>query len=296
MTQACPVCNGSGQALFAAYDENRQISAARFEYARCIECELIYLETIPNDLPRYYASEYYEIPTLDRLRRMASHNRRRINVLLKHQSPGRLLEIGPAFGVFALQAQQAGFEVEAIEMDARCCNYLKSQLGLRVYQNADPVAKLPELEPYDAIALWQVLEHLPNPRKLVQEAAAKLRPGGVLALSMPNPGAWQFSIMGAKWPHVDAPRHLTLISPALVRRWAAAEGLVCILTSYRDQDALGWNLFGWRRLLMNKTRSRWARNVAWVVGTLLGLLLMPLELSGTRAASYITIFKKPETS
>lgn len=44
--------------------------------------------------------------------------------------PGRLVEIGGAWVVFAAQARGAGFQVHVLEMDSRCCDYLRNSVDV----------------------------------------------------------------------------------------------------------------------------------------------------------------------
>ena len=212
--RSCPLCGGKTFLLHMATDENHSVSKAVFNYLKCSACEGIFLDEPPDDLGRYYQSEYYAIPSLERLQRVADKDRNKIDTVLRFATGGRLLEVGPAFGVFAWQAKQADFVVDVIEMDARCCEYLQGSLGVNVTQSDNPVVAMEALAQHEVIAIWHVLEHLPDARAFLRGAANNLRPGGVLVIAMPNPDAWQFRVMGRHWPHLDAPRHLTLIAQA----------------------------------------------------------------------------------
>ena len=79
--------------------------------------------------------------------------------------------------MFAKLASDAGYRYTGIEMDARCCAYLRSELGVEAIESDAPGDVLAQLPPSDAIALWHVLEHLPDPWGVVERAAANLAPG-----------------------------------------------------------------------------------------------------------------------
>ena len=154
---ACPFCGQPAVFLFEAMDENRHITEDHFRYFKCDSCGLVFLLNPPIDLGRYYQAEYYEIPNLDRLRKIARKDTERIDTVRKFTGRGRLLEIGPAFGVFAWQAKNAGFEVDVIEMDSRCCEHLRNVVGVNVTQSDRPEASLRGLRSHDVIALWHVI-------------------------------------------------------------------------------------------------------------------------------------------
>lgn len=288
----CPYCHGTGDVLYAASDENRRVSTKRFNYARCKGCNVIFLAGIPQDLARYYQADYYEIPALETLRAVAERDRTKIDTVLNYVCGGRLLEVGPAFGVFAWQAKQAGFTVDVIEMDSRCCEFLRDHVDVNVSQSSSPHSAMESLPPHDVIAIWHVLEHLPQPDAFLRAAAINLADGGVLVVAMPNPDAFQFRLMGRHWPHLDAPRHLALIpAPFLVSK-ARELGLDLISVTSDDGDARSWNRFGWQRLLMNRFTGKTAQRAMFVLGYLFSIVMRPFERGHLRGSAYTAVFKK----
>ena len=288
----CPLCNGSAGVLFTAGDENHRISEDTFTYLKCAQCACVFLKDAPADLGRYYQADYYEIPSLERLQQVADKDRNKIELVRQFAPRGRLLEVGPAFGVFAWQAKQAGFTVDVIEMDTRCCQYLRDTLGVNVTQSDNPPAAMKALQPHDVIAIWHVLEHLPDPLAFLREAASNLSPGGTLVIAMPNPDAWQFDVMGRRWPHLDAPRHMTLIPARWLEHQAAEFGLEKIYLTSDDSDARSWNRFGWQRLLMNRVRGKFLQRAMFVAGYALSLLMAPLDRRGFSGSAYTVVFRK----
>lgn len=290
--EACPLCRGATANFFTAIDENCRVSTVSFTYLQCLACQCIFLDEPPVDLGNYYQGDYYSIPTLDQLQKVAGKDTNKIELVRRFIKSGRLLEVGPAFGVFAWQAKEAGFVVDVIEMDLRCCEYLQNTLGLNVTQSDNPPVAMATLPAHDAIAIWHVLEHLPDPVKFLEAAANNLKPGGVLVIAMPNPGAWQFKVMGRHWPHLDAPRHLTLIPEAWLTRQATMLGLRKVFLTSDDSDARSWNRFGWQRLLMNRFTSKNMQRVMYVLGYALSLIVAPFDRSGFSGSAYTIVFKK----
>jgi SAM-dependent methyltransferase len=60
-------------------------------------------------------------------------------------------------------------------------------------------APLPE-GGYDAITLWDVIEHLPDPALDVRSIHAALRPGGVFAVSTMDVDSLFAKALGRRWP------------------------------------------------------------------------------------------------
>jgi len=291
----CRFCGRPAPLRLATRDWNRRLSHESFRYYRCTGCELTFLSPVPADLARYYPADYYPMPaSLEELAKMAEPERYKLSLVRRFQPRGRLLEIGPSTGAFAYLASAAGFQVDTIEIDARCCRFLRDVVGVGVVESGMPSRVLPALDPYDVIALWHVIEHIPDPWETLAGAAARLRPGGIIVIGAPNPEAFQFRVLGQYWTHLDAPRHLQLLPIDTLERRARALGLRPVLHTTRTPGDLGWNVFGWQRSMENVIRARWSRHdrPASILGWWLSLLALPVDRAGLMGSTYTLVLRK----
>ncbi len=296
MIISCPLCKKDSRLYFRVGDLNRKITQDAFNYYRCSICGLIFISPVPKDLENYYPADYYAIPrSIEELEKIAKGERYKIDLVKQFASGGRLLEIGPAYGSFLYLAKQAGFAVEAIEMDPNCCRFIHETIGVRAMQSGDPSEALKETENYDVIALWHVIEHLPNAWKILEAISKKVKSGGILILAAPNPDAFQFRVLGRYWPHVDAPRHLSLIPMSLLSRQMESLGLRQILSTTADKGALGWNGFGWMVFFGNFSRSPYATKILRMIGGIVGIILGPMDRKEGRGSAYTVIFRKEQS-
>jgi len=293
MIETCPRCKGASQLKFRVGDINHRITKNKFNYYICRQCDLLYLWPIPVDLSEYYSKQYYAIPnSIDQLETRAEEERYKIDIVRRFASSGRLLEIGSAFGSFLLLAKKAGFLVEAIEMDARCCTFLKDIVGIKAYNCHDPSIALKDAGNYNVITLWHVIEHMPDPWTTLDMIAKSLLPGGILVIATPNPNAFQFKILRRYWPHVDAPRHLELIPLPLLEAQLKPIGLERMWVTSTDKGALIWNAFGWEMFFGNITNLRFVKRRLRKIGRLISRLLSPLDRLPNRGSAYTAVFRK----
>jgi SAM-dependent methyltransferase len=288
---ACALCRRPTIHVFTAWDRNRGVDAERFSYRRCDTCGTVQLTDAPGDIGRYYPADYHGVPSNQELRERSASERFKVDLLTAHVRPGRLVEIGPSFGAFAYAAKEAGFDVTGIEMDQRCCDYLAETVGVRAISSAAPEEVLPTIPPSRVIAMWHVIEHLQQPFAVLERAAENLEPGGVLAIAAPNPASLQFRLLGARWAHLDAPRHRFLITVEALLDRARACGLEPIEVLTDDPFGRHCNRFGWEYALRRRPSAGVSGPNVRRASQVLAKALAPLEHRGLNGAAYTVLFR-----
>jgi len=273
-----------------AKDYNRHITEEVFTYFRCVNCGLIFLSPIPENLSDYYPPVYYQLPsTLEELQPLIEFQKYKIDLVQKFVSRGRVLEMGPGQGDFAFWMKRAGFSLDVIEMDEASSRFLRDIIQVNAIHSADTYGTLQSLGQYDVIALWQVIEHLPDPWALIDILADHLTPGGLLVIATPNPESLQFRLVKHLWGHLDAPRHLELIPIDLLSKRLERTGLKRQLLTTNDQGALIHNRIGWEYILGNLSGHRVSMRYP---GAILNRLMRPLESIGRLGSIYTAYFQK----
>jgi SAM-dependent methyltransferase len=292
MSARCRFCGGAAEIGLETTDRNSLLSDERFRYARCGSCGTLSLVNVPDDLGHFYPPHYYGLAGPAELERLPAQQGHKLELIGRRARPGRLVEIGTGNGAFAYAARRAGFDVTGIELDAGACEHLRETIGVEAIESDDPAPALAGMPPLRAIAMWHSIEHLPDPRGVLDAAAERLEPGGVLAVSAPNPESLQLRLFGSRWTHIDAPRHLALIPLETLTRRAEAVGLrrVQVTTSDRTGRLCAWR--GWEQAMLPRTYVDHAPKL--VVGMSLGVLLAmrPIEETALRAATYTAVFVK----
>ncbi|HRN50106.1 MAG TPA: class I SAM-dependent methyltransferase [Anaerolineales bacterium] len=293
LSPACKACGSQARYIFSSTDKNRRLSKQVFDYFCCNFCGVIFIDPIPLDLSVYYANGYYLLPqSVEKLDALANGLIYQLDMVRQFNPKGKLLEIGPAYGAFARLAKLYGYEVETIEMDEKCCDYLENVAGVGVVRSDKPEQVLPSLEKKDVIVMWHVIEHLPDPWEVLVKAVETLLPEGLLAIASPNPSAFQFRILRSYWPHLDAPRHLQLIPADLLISRLEPLGLEPILLTSTDAGGRSWNVFGWRKTLQNFFPAPSLQLPMRALGSLISLAMYPLENFHLNGSTYSIVFRK----
>jgi len=117
----------------------------------------------------------------------------------------RLLDVGCSSGAFLNSAVEIGFCAEGVEPAPKAAATAQYS-GLKVRQGLLHEAGYAD-EQFDAITLFEVIEHLQQPQELLRECRRILRPGGILLIGTGNAGSWSMSAMGASWEYLDIGKH-----------------------------------------------------------------------------------------
>jgi SAM-dependent methyltransferase len=287
----CPQCGAEARPALKSRDINQGLGDTEFQYWRCSGCGTVFLKNVPADLERYYPAQYYSVAGSEsELAQWSTRERYKIELVTRFKNKGLLIEVGPGSGGFCYLAEKAGFQVLAIEMDRRASEFLAKTLKIDVVNSTDEAVALRNAPAADVIAMWHVIEHLVDPWAMFEVAAAKLKPGGILVVSAPNPAALQLGVFGGRWVHLDAPRHLWLIPPEVLKKRGQKAGLALRLLTTRDAGSLFWNRFGWRHSLENGLGM--SRRLAQVGSYALTLAAAPFERREGHGSAYTLVMEK----
>jgi 2-polyprenyl-3-methyl-5-hydroxy-6-metoxy-1,4-benzoquinol methylase len=278
-----------------------------FTVVRCRGCGL--MRTNPRPTPEtigfYYPEDYapYVTTTVSqekesRFRALKDRARAllRLNINVVPLLPvGRMLEIGCASGAFLHEMAKKGWTVQGIEFSETAANRSR-KLGYPVYAGRIETAAAPD-EPFDLVVGWMVLEHLHNPVQALRKVHDWTRPGGWLALSVPNIGSYQFSLFKDAWFPLQLPNHLFHFTRDSIARVLKAGGWKVEQILYqRDASHLIASLG--HKLQDRQTPPRFADKLAkfpdWQGKLLLPLYPLSSMFALLRQSSAMTVWARRE--
>lgn len=179
------------------------------------------MKLIQKDFENGYHDNFFM-----RERRDAQRIRKRMELLLRHQQEGRLLEVGVGQGGL-LRRAAAYFHVEGLDLSSGSVAALRPEFGERVHQADITTEALPAAH-YDAIAMFNVLEHLPQPGAVIEKCCHALIEGGVMIGSMPN----NFGLVGGLVTRITNyfdRTHISTLPPAAWRTLFEQAGFAEVL-------------------------------------------------------------------
>jgi len=178
----CPICDraAAGPALE---------TQGNYSLFSCPRCELQYWN--PRVLP---TAEWYELMYSGRDAKLLPLEPGHKYFLSDPKAPksGDLLDVGCGTGNFLTAARDKGFRVSGTELDRSAANFAHEKLAVEnifPFSIIDFAAQHPAAK-YDVVTFFEVLEHQADPAAFLKSVASCLRPGGYIALSVPNRDRW----------------------------------------------------------------------------------------------------------
>ena len=203
----------------------------QFPIYRCRACGNGFLpdDAIPADLEALYRPEYFSggvetgYPAYLQDARIIERNfAARLARLESHRAPGRLLDVGAAYGICLKVARARGWRSMGVEIAAECASAAERFAGVPVV--AGDFLAVDLAGPFDAITMFDVLEHFRDPGACVARALALLAPGGVLLIETGDLGSWWARMLGDAWYFLDPPQHLSYFTARGLLRFLEGRG------------------------------------------------------------------------
>ena len=251
--RACPTCGST--------DESLELEKDHMRIVRCKACDLVYVNPTFDEAhyKEVYASQAYQDIVRDL--GITSHEYRagrfgteRVGLMAEHLrmpngSTPRYLDVGCSTGFVVEAARDKGWDAIGIDLNPSAIEYGRTRgLDLRTVALEDagfaPAS-------FDAVSLFDVLEHLLDPRRTLRACADLLAPDGILFLYVPNFDSASRLLMGANAHFIWPTHHLNYYTPTTIRDLMLRHGLTpeLIVTEGLDIEDYLW----YRREVLNRS-------------------------------------------
>lgn len=129
---------------------------------------------------------------------------------------GKLLDVGCGSGVWLEWIRKLGWDVQGVDFDPEAVKAARLA-GLNVKCGSVEDQNYPSGS-FDAIILYHVIEHVPDPIATLRECARLLKSGGTLVIGTPNGASLGHRFFKQDWRGLEPPRHLHIFSPQSLQR------------------------------------------------------------------------------
>lgn len=211
LSTPCPACGVQDNKFWA--------NKSGYNLVKCGSCDLIFVSPMPEETVAIYGEKYFasgEVHGYVDYDRDKEPMRDTFHIYLDHIEralgrKGKMLDVGAATGYFMDIAKTRGWEVEGVEISEHAASIGRLK-GLRIHTGILENIAL-SANSFDVITLFDVLEHLREPRKTLLKAKNLLKNNGIIVVNTPDAGSFWAKIFQSRWHHVLPPEHLVLFSP-----------------------------------------------------------------------------------
>jgi SAM-dependent methyltransferase len=275
----CPGCSSEQTGADVLLRGRDRLTGApgSFEVLACAECGLAFTEPRigPADFETYYPDSYSAYVPRARVQRRSVGERideLHLEALVRfgpyrrvwQRAGGRHHDVGG--GTRALFAR-LGWQAYGIEPSPQAAEFAR-EAGVEAVNGT--LADAPwENGAFDAIVFNHSLEHIDDPVEALGIAAHLLRPGGILAIAVPNFGSWHRRAFGSAWFQLDLPRHLQHFDRDSLAGLVRRSGLRPVASSAASMRPSPLGSIQYKLLGGMRYEGRWFRVLAWVLSPLL---------------------------
>lgn len=195
--RTCCVCGAAATDLL--------VRKGGYDVYRCAVCGLAFTHPQPESIAEQYDSAYFDLYRRRRSFRLkrADARLRQIELIVR---PGRLLDIGCSLGYFVEAAAARGWDAVGVEISPFAAQEAR-EMGLDVRTGTLEQAEFADSS-FDCVTMWDVLEHVPDPRRHMLEVRRVLAPNGLVVIGTPNLGHVRFRMQRERWRHLKPTEHL----------------------------------------------------------------------------------------
>ena len=209
LARPCVVCDRTDRVV--------ELTLDGWHVERCTSCGMRALSPEPDHvkMEEFEDGSGYDDAFAWREDLMARH-RISLAALERVASTGRLLDVGCGPGFLLEAARERGWRATGVDPSPFSVARAKS-LGFEAHEGLlEDVAFQPGS--FDAVAMLQVVEHLPDPRALLAECKRVLRSGGALLVATPNPASLLARTKREGFNYWIPPMHCAWYTPAALER------------------------------------------------------------------------------
>lgn len=245
---ACPLCGSTATRTWRTDCRDWQQPSAvdRFQYERCSRCAARFLVVRPREaeLAKVYFTGYgpYQAapeatpqpPPVHPLAKAAAlplhaagaalgrSNRhrlaRRLDAVYTPEAQGEtLLDYGCGAPTFLDGARQRGWTTVGVDFATDVVEAVRAG-GHGAFLVGEELDRNVTDASVSCVRMNHVIEHLYHPREALSAIRGKLRPGGRIHISTPNPASLGSRVLRRRWHALDCPRHVILYQPRVLRR------------------------------------------------------------------------------
>jgi 2-polyprenyl-3-methyl-5-hydroxy-6-metoxy-1,4-benzoquinol methylase len=213
----CPICS------------NKHLHVSIKGYVECRTCKILIVKKIPNShvIQKFIEKQSGNIIAEQRSSLINRDYIERLHRLEHYIKPGaKILDYGCGSGLFLQFLASRGYKPYGYDKSKRLTTYLRD-IDISCYTD---MRQIPNGY-FDAITVFDVIEHNNNASLFIRDIKRKVKKGGVLMITTPNAFGVSGKLLRSRWWVFNPKGHYVLFSPASLKNLLHKEGFKILHTT-----------------------------------------------------------------
>ena len=225
----CPFCEAC-EGLTRQYDVRDRfgLSAVQYKVMRCGRCSSLTLDPLPkeDEVAAFYPESYnfkkenansvWSASTKFIEWKLFYERTYARSYLICKQSLNKkvfsIFDVGCGSALRLKFMRDKGCSVAGNETSEACVSYASSQLGIEILLGSITEIDTKE-QRFDLVSMFALLEHIPEPEKVITRVRAMLKDDGMLVVQVPVTDSLHYKLFGKRSAMIlDVPRHINIPS------------------------------------------------------------------------------------
>lgn len=321
----CKGCGSANICKIRSIRGKKYASGECFDLFGCNDCDLVFIdiETGRHFISKYYPEDYkphnqrsipisnFRKPFMQKVRNFVFekkdtrssfvltavkqalfylYNKTAYRSIPFFRGEGKLLDIGCGTGDYLLTVRDIGWSAQGVEPVEKAARQAKNT-GLLVEWKSYEEVEFPE-KYFDVITMWHVLEHFPDPKRVLHKVSKLLKDDGLLLVGIPNYASFDRKVFGVNWNGFEIPLHLFHYTPVSIKNLLESSGFECkkIIHTFRPSDMVSSFKNHFKFLLNSRFGKLW-QTVFFFFSALISLFV-----SVCNRSSIIVIYAQKKTT
>ena len=217
----------------SSIDSSGCFNRGELDFIFCNKCQLVFRKKLPSDLElkSIYTNSYSneKVESEDTVQESDDYvnkiySKYIFNKFIKNTKQEKLLDFGSGTGKFVEELLHYKVDANGLEFSSSARSYCMENRGFGLLSPDNSIKK----NSFSIITMFEVIEHIKDLKKTLDEVYRILAPSGLFIITTPNRNSFKAKMMNGEWKEAKKKFHLSLFNEFSLNYHLAQSGFTNI--------------------------------------------------------------------